>query len=202
MNSPRRLAIAAMVAGTFAVGVSPVRASDDIAGSMTAYCLVMDCSEVVFHLGFPGQYYLQTLNLDAAGTPWVFGAVVALIDGDGTDLLASGDWIGTVSNTPSGSSSFSFDAVGQPWQANTPLTVRMQMMPGGTGTAGELVNGTIAWNANGYTDPNSLTGYFSSNGTVTPEPATTALLGTGLIGLLGAGVLRRRRKGVEEFEET
>ena len=113
---------------------------------------------------------------------WQFGSLVTVTDKDGNIL----DW-----DVLSGSSELLLKAGGEYGHEPIYITVNMAVH---SSNASDLWNGSLTYNGQGETPDGLELVSFSGtvSGTVTPEPVSIVLLGTGLAGI--AGVARRRRQ--------
>ena len=163
--------------------------SIDMTSSMTANCIntapaAANCSMVRFYLQLDGSSTVDVVRIFSNGAPWTFGSLVSVRDGTGADVTSN--WFSGVSSSQLQLSAFASPAAPEPLL----LTVNMSSW----GTAAQLTNGSLTYNGQGFNAAGQLASF---SGTVTPEPGTTLLLATGLLGLLGFGIVRRRRAALE-----
>lgn len=190
----RSTLLKSFAAASLAMGLAfaPVEASDELNSSMTAWCVGAggSCDIVEFELQIFGPeptYYMKDIQIEGVLGSWEFGAV--------NNVWSAGNPVTWSANVSGDDLILSLDN-DVPWDA---APIRVQVTMSQSGSMDDLM--AIYYTANGYTSPNSISqGFFSTSGNVTTvsEPITAAILGAGLLGLLGVG---RRREGHLETEE-
>lgn len=188
----RSTLLKSFAAASLAMGLAfaPVEASDELTSSMTAMCVDASCNVVDFTLQIFGpdpSYYMKDVQIQGILGAWEFDAVQNIWS-NGAPM----DWAGEVT---AGGIHLSW-MTAAPFEP-APIKIRVAMSQ--TGSMEDLM--AVYYTANGYTSPTDIQqGFFSTSGNVTTvsEPITAAILGAGLLGLLGVG---RRREGQLETEE-
>lgn len=158
----------------------------NLGSSMTATCVGANgCDQVAFVLTVDNNPFVDIVRLFSGdATQWQFGGVASVTDANNQAL----NWAWGVDNggvTVWSAGSFS----------PSPITITVNMS---TFSSGGIGNGLITYNGQANTQQDGRGTGIDFQGSVTPEPVSVALLGTGLLGL--AGVRSRRRK--EETTET
>lgn len=194
------LAVATMSVATSPTGVT-AQTYDNLSSSMAAQCLFTDCSRVQFTLSVPGSVYVNNLTMRSADpSQWLFNGLVGVYHYYGFDWTSQWNQPGVLS---SDQLTLDMSATGGPAYQREVMRWVIDMTPVAPGLQVADMYNAITYTASGTYDGNTPAGHgtthqWQSSGTVTPEPSTWLLLGSGMLGL---GIVARRRLQLQdEFE--
>ena len=145
---------------------------------MTAACVgtAGSCSQIQFTLNVDQDIWVKVIHIFSLDGAWKFGSVASIVDAGGNTL----SWFTLVDSDDMLLTAFGSYAL-------EPIIITVNM----DGFSSTLSHSVFEYSGQGNTQSTGLPNV-NFSGTVSPEPVSMVLLGTGLAGL--AGVARRRRR--------